>query len=51
MTPSEAQHLPPEVVFHPLEGPTPESRLVIGWRKAPAPDAALEAFLNVAQQS
>lgn len=51
MTPSEAQHLPPEVVFHPLEGPTPESRLVIGWRKSPAPDAALLAFLNVAQQS
>jgi len=51
MTPSEAQHLPPEVVFHPLEGPTPESRLVIGWRKSPAPDAALQAFLNVAQAS
>jgi DNA-binding transcriptional LysR family regulator len=51
MTPSEAQHLPPEVVFHPLEGPTPESRLVIGWRKTPAPDAALEAFLNVVQST
>lgn len=50
MTPSEAQHLPPEVVFHPLDGPTPESRLVIGWRKSPAPDAALQAFLNVAQE-
>lgn len=50
MTPSEAQHLPPEVVFHSLEGPTPESRLVIGWRRSPQPDAALLAFLNVAQE-
>lgn len=49
MTPSEAQHLPPEVVFRPLEGPTPESRLVIGWRKSPPPDAALAAFLAVAE--
>lgn len=46
MTPSEAQHLPPEVVFRPLEGPTPESRLVIGWRKAPPPEPALAAFLE-----
>lgn len=46
MTPSEAQHLPPEVVFRPLEGPTPESRLVIGWRKAPLPEPALAAFLE-----
>lgn len=51
MTPSEAQHLPSEVVFRPLEGPTPESRLVVGWRKSPKPDAALTAFLNVATQS
>jgi DNA-binding transcriptional LysR family regulator len=48
MTPSEAQHLPPEVVFRPLAGPTPESRLVIGWRKSPPPDPALAAFLAVA---
>lgn len=48
MTPSEAQHLPPEVVFRALQGPTPESRLVIGWRKTPAPDPALAAFLRVA---
>ena len=48
MTPSEAQHLPPEVVFRPLEGPTPESRLVVGWRKSPPPDAALASFLEVA---
>jgi DNA-binding transcriptional LysR family regulator len=48
MTPSEAQHLPPEVVFRPLAGPTPESRLVVAWRKFPAPDPALAAFLDVA---
>ena len=48
MTPSEAQHLPPEVTFHPLTGPAPESRLVLGWRQTPAPDPALAAFLAVA---
>lgn len=48
MTPSEAQPLPAEVVFKPLDGPTPESRLVIGWRRVPAPEAALAAFLAVA---
>lgn len=48
MCPSEARHLPPEVVFRPLEGPAPESRLVLGWRAAPKPEAALAAFLSVA---
>lgn len=48
MTPSEAQHLPPEIVFRPLEGPAPESRLVIGWKKLPKTDPALAAFLAVA---
>ncbi len=48
MTPSEAQHLPPEVTFRPLSGPAPESRLVVGWRHTPAPDPALAAFLQVA---
>lgn len=47
MTPSEAQHLPPEVVFRPLDGPTPESRLVIGWRRTPPPAAALAAFVEL----
>lgn len=51
MTPSEAQHLPPEVVFRPLEGPTPESRLVVGWRKSPPPGPALASFLEVATAS
>jgi LysR family transcriptional regulator, benzoate and cis,cis-muconate-responsive activator of ben and cat genes len=48
MTPSEAQHLPPEVVFRPLGGPAPESRLVLGWKQSAAPDPALAAFLAVA---
>ena len=48
MCPSEARQLPPEVVFRPLEGPAPESRLVIGWRTSPAPEPALAAFLAAA---
>lgn len=48
ITPSEARHLPPEVTFHPLTGPAPESRLVLGWRQSVAPDPALAAFLAVA---
>lgn len=48
MTPSEARHLPPDVVFRPLRGPAPESKLVIGWRASSAPDPALAAFLKVA---
>lgn len=51
MTPSEAQHLPPEVVFRPLRGATPESRLVLGWRKSPPPDAALAAFLATVERA
>jgi LysR family transcriptional regulator, benzoate and cis,cis-muconate-responsive activator of ben and cat genes len=47
LCPSEAQNLPAEVVFRPLRGPAPESRLVIGWR-AGAIEPALEAFLDVA---
>ncbi len=48
MTPSEAQHLPPEVTYCRLRGPAPENRLVLGWRQAPAPSPALAAFLGVA---
>ena len=51
MTPSEAKHLPPEIVFRPLRGPAPESRLVLGWRGSPPPDPALAAFLAVAGES
>lgn len=48
MCPSEAKLLPPEVVFRTLLGPTPESRLVVGWRaEAEAKDPALRAFLEV----
>jgi DNA-binding transcriptional LysR family regulator len=48
MTPSEAQHLPPEVTFRSLTGPAPESRLVLGWRQTATPDPALAAFLSIA---
>jgi len=48
MVPSEARHLPPEVVFRPLIGAAPESRLVLGWRKAAEADPVLQAFLEVA---
>ncbi len=51
MTPSEAQHLPPEIVFRRLRGPAPESRLVLGWRQSPNPEPALAAFLAVALAS
>ncbi len=49
MTPSEAQHLPPEVAFRALSGPAPESRLVLGWRQAAEAEPALAAFLSVAE--
>ncbi|HTX64288.1 MAG TPA: LysR family transcriptional regulator [Opitutaceae bacterium] len=48
MCPSEARQLPPEVIFRPLEGPAPESRLVVGWKQPPSPAPALAAFLSVA---
>jgi DNA-binding transcriptional LysR family regulator len=48
MTASEAQHLPADVTFHPLTGPAPESRLVVGWPQHPVPEPALSAFLTMA---
>ena len=48
MTAAEAQHLPPEVIFRPLHGPAPESRLVLGWKHSPTLEPALAAFLAVA---
>jgi len=48
MCPSEAQQLPVEVTFRPLDGPAPESRLVLGWRTDATLDPALSAFLVVA---
>ena len=47
MCPSEARQLPPEVVFRPLEGPTPESRLVLGWKPMTKLEPSLTAFLSV----
>ena len=46
--PSEARQLPPEVVFRPLDGPAPESSLVIGWKASTDLDPALASFLSVA---
>jgi DNA-binding transcriptional LysR family regulator len=46
--PSEARNLPEKVVFRRLTGPAPESRLVVGWRSAPAPSPALAALLAAA---
>ena len=48
ITPSEAVALPKDVVFRPLAGNVPESRLVLGWKQPPAPEPALAAFLDVA---
>lgn len=45
MTPSEARHIPDDVTFHLLDGPAPESRLVVGWSAALEGDPALTAFL------
>lgn len=49
MTPSEARNLATDVVFRNLAGPAPESRLVLGWRQPPVPDAILASFLAVAR--
>lgn len=51
ITPSEARHVPADVVFRPLVGHAPESRLVLGWRKTPQPDPALAAFLSIAEKA
>jgi DNA-binding transcriptional LysR family regulator len=50
MCPSEAHLLPPEVAFRPLDGPAPESRLMVGWKQPPTPPPALAAFLSVADR-
>lgn len=48
MCPSEARLLPSDVVFRPLAGPAPESRLVFGWRAgAETENPALKAFIDV----
>jgi LysR family transcriptional regulator, benzoate and cis,cis-muconate-responsive activator of ben and cat genes len=50
ITPSEARNVPADVVFKPLVGPAPESKLVLGWKASPVTDPALQAFLSVAGQ-
>lgn len=48
ITPSEARTLPAEVVFRPLIGPAPESRLVAGWIKVTDNSPAVQAFIKIA---
>ncbi len=50
MCPSEARHLPEEVVFRELSGPTPESRLSLAWRESEDNPPALAPFLHAAAQ-
>jgi LysR family transcriptional regulator, benzoate and cis,cis-muconate-responsive activator of ben and cat genes len=47
MCPSEARHLPTDVKFLPVRGPSPESRLVLAWRDG-SESAVLPPFLAVA---
>lgn len=49
MCPSEAAHLPDEVVFRQLRGPTPQSRLALAWREDGDSPAALQAFLEASR--
>ena len=51
ITPSEAKELPSDIVFRPLEGPTPESRLVVGWQDRANHEPALQAFLETLSPS
>lgn len=48
MCPSEARILPEEVVFRPISGPTPESRLSLAWRESEDSPSCLPAFLQAA---
>ncbi len=50
MCPSEVRQLPPEGVrFRTLEGPAPESRLVLGWSATGTISPAWKAFLDIAK--
>lgn len=50
MCPSEVRQLPPEGMrFRTLEGPAPESRLVLGWNATGTISPALQAFLDIAR--
>ncbi len=48
MCPSEATTLPEGVTFRELNGPAPESRLVLGWKNSLPGEPALRSFLRVA---
>lgn len=49
ITISEAKHLPSDIVFRPLTGPAPESRLVVGWQATENPNPAAAAFIQKVQ--
>jgi len=50
MCPSEVRQLPPDGVrFRTLEGPAPESRLVVGWNAATPVAPALQALIGIAK--
>jgi DNA-binding transcriptional LysR family regulator len=49
ISPSEARTLPAEIVFRPLLGPAPESRLVMGWKAQEPLPAPLAAFVMTAE--
>jgi len=46
ITPSEAKQLPTDIVFRPLSGPAPESRLVVGWQMKPNLNPAVAALIQ-----
>ena len=51
MCPSEAKNLPEDVIFKPLQGPTPESRLGLAWRDSADTPSALDEFLKAARSA
>jgi len=51
MCPSEARNLPSEVVFRPLEGPAPESRMVLAWIDSSHNPPALAPFLAAVERA
>ncbi|MDB4384979.1 LysR family transcriptional regulator [Opitutaceae bacterium] len=51
MCPSEAKNLPEDVIFKPLQGPTPVSRLGLAWRDSADTPSALAEFLKAARSA
>ncbi len=51
MCPSEARQLPSEVIFRPLTGPAPESRLVLAWPEKRQAASPLHRFLAAVEST